>query len=203
MNTDHLSSIPHELYCVLAPNMSVGDVVNLSRTCKHIHDIIIADFDKYTYIIASKSDINILGREYIADNKMYTSYQRGKSFQEENANLYDPDIKFEIIDSEYILFFDDSKLRTNSPEAIIITINSNLEYNVYEFQQEVDENNEYMSMYSEWDDDDVDIQILFGDNKYNTIDEIKLNQRIIINHMDYLKVIYRSLLCYPLRSTEC
>lgn len=189
-----MDSLYPELYCIIAFYISIRDIINLSRTCKIINGVIIVNFSNYVYALASKSDINISGRKYITNNELYKLYHRCKSTQIKPYT----DIKFEITDSEYILFFNDTTLQSNNPGSIIITINRNLKYTVYEFQQEVDQDNERDHNAYSWDYRDINKRVLIYEQKYDTINTV-INRHLKIIYSNDVSVYFlKRLACYPL-----
>lgn len=156
-----------DLFNSIIENLTIKQLVFLSKTSTFFQEKIISNFDEYVYFISSNNRcINALSNE----NTLYYFYVRGKSYCRNDT----PDVFFCLRDEEYVLYRSEIKLNCYGPGMIIATINRNLSYTLYEFCQEVDGNEEYTPDYYGWDENDFGKLILRNATRYNHIKDIML-----------------------------
>ena len=138
MNNNFILIIPDELYYHILTFVSIRDIINFTRLCKYLNKTIKDKINDIIYKLIS--EIDVVGRNYIKNNQLYVTYQRGKS----DFNSCDKiDKNFDISDFEHILYckelyFNWANSIYNSG-YIIITVDCNLIYTVYTFRSEVSE----------------------------------------------------------------
>ncbi len=108
------------------------------------------------------------------EHYFYKEYFRGKTNdQSPYYGKNKKDVDFELKYNEIIMFYMEVKCKPHDPGTILITIDNNEVYTVYEFCQEVD-NDEYSLDYYGYDDLDYNRQILMQENKFDKINDINI-----------------------------
>ena len=194
---DGFSKISRDELMITISYLNIKNIINLSRSSHHFHQIIL---DEHVYSLGQLNEINVKGLEY--SKKFYLKYNRGKSYPDDRfqdnpkfPELGNHDVPFSLSDGEYILYFSDVKLSEYNPGSIIVTINKLLQYTVYQFKQEVNQQIPFAPYYNGWDDADIDITVVEEKRKYSSINEI-----IVVNFWcmkPALKMIHDSLMIFP------
>lgn len=197
---DFLSQVLHDPFMLIVYNLTIKDIIGLSRLSCYFHQIISEEFDECVHSLAQTNKINSLGLEY--SKTFYLKYNRGKSYPigEFRSNskfpeLGNQDVPFYLSDGEYILYFSDMKLSEYDPGSIIVTINRLLQYTVYQFKQEVDPEQEYTPDYHGWDDSDINIIVVEEKQKYSNINEIRVANFWCVKPA--LRMIWDALMVFP------
>jgi hypothetical protein len=147
-----MDNIPQELHIKIASSLSYKDMIMFKSTSKYFNDIIFPEEILY--------DVLPFGK--ILNNNLYSKYYRGKSY-----GYKGDDVKFTISSNEKILYQHETYSSYH-----IITLNSCYNFILYEFNQEVDDD-EYTPEYYGYDQDDEDMFVLLSTVQYNTLDDLE------------------------------
>ena len=197
--------IPDELYYHILTFVSIRDIINFTRLCKYLNETIKDEIDDIIYKLVSKLDT--IGRDYIKNNQLYVTYQRGKSYFNSCDKNFDQN--FYLSNSEHILYCKELYFGVSLYNSgyIIITLNCNLIYTVYTFRNEINEDEDSPYGYG-WDNYDIHVKILANENKYNSINEISMSSTLFDRSEGISKKwfdfpnniitdVYKSLVYYP------
>ena len=136
-----------------------------------LYNIINQNFNEYVHHISLNNNNHKERLKYLDEYSFYTKYHRGKSYDILNENKID--IPFELNYNEAIMFHKKLNCKPKDPGTILITINDNGIYNVYEFCQEVS-SEDYTLEYYGFDDSDYNKQVLIIQTVFDKISEINI-----------------------------
>lgn len=145
--------LPCEIIGEILKFLCVKDIKYLSFCNTILYNNIAEIFDEYVYTLAKRNSIK-------CNSLLFRIYNRGKSC---NNDIRD-DVLFEFKDDEFILFC--LKFNPEYYGPMIVTIDRNCKYMVYDFTEEVDTIGEYTPDYWGWDDDDINKKVLRQQTQY-------------------------------------
>jgi hypothetical protein len=194
------SIFPIEIYIEILKYVNVKDIIAFSLVSKAHHKILSNDISSIIYEMLN-NNVDSMCRKYVNSNLFYIDYHRGKSYPDYDSS--NKDILFELGDLEHILFHEEIKAYTGKADYLIVTLDVNLNYNVYCFSPEVDFDAEYTPEYHGWDNDDIDIMVLIESYKYDNIKSINIPEGSFrsyyhdIDMQEITHMIHKKILMYP------
>lgn len=176
-----MEELPYDLIGYLTRFISVGDIINITRVCKTLHDCII-DTDELIYLIAKHNNDNSKFKIKF-DNTvqfLFSKYYRGKCYGSDEK-----DIPFELRSGEHLLCCIDILMSDNDVNGVcIITINHN--YNFYFFIPVVSPTFEFTPDYYGWEMKDLDIKELYKKEELRNLYELQSHLEDLYNNGSHI-----------------